>query len=400
MYKACIEKKLIISPWFLALSSQQIRGSRFLLFAIRLGSSFQVQVNRYSVTGYWSPVTRHRSPVTCIKRGKYMKGILYIIIAIFVTTILIPMFLIYSCDTTVPNIERQEAGDKITKIRIYRDNLKRIEEMELEEYVKGVVSSEMPASFDIEALKAQAIAARTKVLYQKIKYGKKGNPAHPGAEVCDTVHCQVFRTKDQLKEVKPKNWMRDYWPKIEEAVESTRGLVITYEGKLIDPLYHSTSGGRTENSEDVFSTAMPYLRSVESPYEQGSSHLEDEVVISTDEFISKINTKYKDSNLTEANIVDSLEILARNEGGSISKMKVGNKIVSGRNIRELFGLKSANFEIVVSGDKMIFKTKGYGHGVGMSQYGADGMAKHGYKFGEILKHYYQGVEVKQFTSLP
>jgi len=323
-----------------------------------------------------------------------MRGILYIILGIFIITILMPMILIYSCDINVSHIDKGITYEDDIKIRVYMHSTKRIEEVGLEEYVKGVVASEMPGAFHIEALKAQAVAARTKALYQRIKYGEEGNPNHPGAEVCNDVHCQVFRTRDELRNVKGENWMRDYFPKIEEAVESTRGLVATYDGMMIDPLYHSTSGGRTENSEDVFATMAPYLRSVESPYEQASSHLEDTVVISTNEFITKVNNYYKNAGLSKSNIVDSLEILERSEGGRIIKMKVGNKVLTGRNIRELFGLKSADFKIVISGDQMTFITRGYGHGVGMSQYGADGMAQEGYKYDQILKHYYQGIQIE------
>lgn len=332
------------------------------------------------------------------QRGKAMKGILYIIIVIFLTTIIMPMVLIYSCDINPPVIDKQEVIEGTPKIRVYMHGSKRIEELDLEEYVKSVVTSEMPASFEFEALKAQAVAARTKALYQKIKYGDQGNPAHPGAEVCDSVHCQVFRSKEEIRKLKPKNWMRDYWPKVEEAVESTRGMVITYNGQLIDPLYHSTSGGKTENSEDVFTAMAPYLRSVDSPYETHSRHMEEEMVISTSQFVSKINSKYKDSHINNDNVVDSLRIIERSEGGRVTKMKVGDKVLSGRNIRELLGLKSANFKIVISGDKMTFKTKGYGHGVGMSQYGADGMAKNGSAYDEILKHYYQGVEIEPYIE--
>lgn len=325
-----------------------------------------------------------------------MKGILFIIIGIILVTIILPMVLIYSCDIALPDIEKEIESTEEIMIRVYLNESQRIGEIELEEYVKGVIAGEMPAAFEFDALKSQAVAARTKALHQKIKYGAEGNPAHPGAEVCNAVHCQVYRSKDQLEKINSKDWMENYWPKIERAVEETKGLVITYDGKLIDPLYHSTSGGRTENSEDVFTSAAPYLRSVESPYEEASKHLEDEVTLSTNEFITKINNTYKKCNLNKNNVVDSLKILERSEGGRITKMKVGNDILTGRNIRELFGLKSADFKITISGDKMIFKTKGYGHGVGMSQYGANGMAKQGYIFEDILKHYYQGVEIEAY----
>lgn len=327
-----------------------------------------------------------------------MKGILSIVIGIILVTILLPMVLIYSCDIALPNTEKekQEHSTEELMTKVYLNESQRIVEIELEEYVKGVVAGEMPAAFEMDALKSQAVAARTKALHQKIKYGDRGNPAHPGAEVCNGVHCQVYRSKEQLSKTKEENWMTNYWPKIERAVEETKGLVITYEGKLIDPLYHSTSGGRTENSEDVFSSMAPYLRSVESPYEEASKHLEDKVVLSTNEFVTKINNSYKKCNLNKDNIVDSMKILARSEGGRVTKMKVGDGILTGRNIRELLGLKSADFKITISGKKMVFKTKGYGHGVGMSQYGANGMAKKGYSFEDILKHYYKGVGIEKY----
>ncbi|WP_432406999.1 stage II sporulation protein D [Wukongibacter sp. M2B1] len=325
-----------------------------------------------------------------------MKGILYMIIGIVLVTIILPMLLIFSCDISAPETDIGEDMPEKTMIRVYLKETQRVKAIELEEYVKGVVASEMPAAFEIDALKAQAVAARTKALYQKIKYGENGNPTHPGAELCNDVHCQVYRNEEQLEKLHSKEWMSEFWPKIEKAVEETSGLVATYEGKLIDPLYHSTSGGKTENSEDVFSAMAPYLRSVESPYEQGSKHLDDETIISTNEFITKINNSYKSCAVSRENINNSLEILQRSEGDRVSKIKIGNDTLTGRNIRELFGLKSANFKITISGDKMIFKTKGYGHGVGMSQYGANGMAKEGYTFEDILKHYYQGVDIEAY----
>ncbi|MCG8541083.1 MAG: stage II sporulation protein D [Clostridia bacterium] len=325
-----------------------------------------------------------------------MKSILYMIIGIVFTLIILPMVLIFSCDIAPPNIEsEEEISDELT-IRVYVKESQKIEKISLEEYVKGVVASEMPAAFEIDALKAQAIAARTKAIYQRIKYGEKGHPSHPGAEVCNAVHCQVYKNKEQLERQYSKDWIKNFWPKIEGVVEDTKGLVITYKGKVVDPLYHSTSGGKTENSEDVFTAMAPYLRSVDSPYEKDSKHVESEIVISTNEFITKVNNVYKNTGLTNSNIADSLEILQRSEGGRITRMKVGNETLSGRNIRELLGLKSANFKITISGNKMVFKTRGYGHGVGMSQYGANGMAKNGYSFEDILKHYYRGVDIEVY----
>ncbi len=330
--------------------------------------------------------------------GTRLHKILYLIAAIFLIIIVMPMILIYSCDVSEHKIEYEQNIKDSLNIRVYSHETKKVQEIEIEEYVKGVVASEMPASFELDALKAQAVAARTKAIYQKIKYGSEGHPNHPGAEVCDDVHCQVYRSREKLEEIKSSSWMKDYWPKIERAVEETRGLVLTYDGMLIDPLYHSTSGGRTENSEDVFATMAPYLRSVESPYESHSKHLQVKQTIPIDTFISKFNSLYKDSGLTRNNIASAIEIQERNEGGSIAKIKVGNTVVNGRNIREIFGLESADFDVNISGDNIIFTTRGYGHGVGMSQYGADGMAKEGYHFIDILKHYYKGVEVEEYNG--
>lgn len=331
-----------------------------------------------------------------------MRGFLALLITIILITIVLPITLLYSCDMTMPeptgditNVSEVSIDNSEVYIRVYMDRSKRIDEIELEEYVKSVLAGEMPAAFEIDALRSQAVAARTKVLFNKIKYDEEGHPSHPGAEVCSSVHCQVYKTVDQLKSQHGDSWYSTYWPKIVEAVDSTKGLVIVYNGVLVDPLYHSSSGGRTEDSEDVFSAAVPYLRSVESPYEETSNNnYVSEVSIS--KFVSNLNKEFS-CKLTNNNAKSSLKIIERSDGGRVSKIKVGDKVLTGRNVRDSLGLKSANFKITINKDKMIFTTKGYGHGVGMSQYGANGMAKKGYSFEDILKHYYSGVEISKYN---
>jgi len=181
--------------------------------------------------------------------------------------------------------------------------------------------------------------------------------------------------------------------KIEVAVESTRGQILTYEGKIIEPLYHSTSGGRTENSEDVFSAAVPYLRSVESPYEDESPRLNSSVKITTGEFIDKIESAYGDMDITESNLDEKIKLGEVSEGGRIKTLIIDNTEISGRDMRALFNLNSTNFSFIQSGSQIEILTTGYGHGVGMSQWGAEGMANKGYNYKEILKHYYTGVEI-------
>jgi len=181
--------------------------------------------------------------------------------------------------------------------------------------------------------------------------------------------------------------------KIEVAVDFTRGQILTYEGKIIEPLYHSTSGGRTENSEDVFSAAVPYLRSVESPYEDESPRLNSSVKITAGEFIDKIESAYGDMDITESNLDEKIKLGEVSEGGRIKTLIIDNTEISGRDMRTLFNLNSTNFSFIQSGSQIEILTTGYGHGVGMSQWGAEGMANKGYNYKEILKHYYTGVEI-------
>ncbi|MBB6216355.1 stage II sporulation protein D [Anaerosolibacter carboniphilus] len=323
-----------------------------------------------------------------------MRSILMLLASVLVTIIIIPMVLIQSCDVSTPEIEKEQIVENSQMVRVYMHKTQKIVEMDLEEYIKGVISGEMPASFEMEALKAQAVAARSYAVSRILKFKDGGQPAHPGAELCDDVHCQVWLSKDQLREVKPKYWMRDYWPKIEEAVEETQGLILTYQGEPIgEPLFHSSSGGRTENSEDVFASAVPYLRSVESPYEENTPHYAEVQVISIPTFIAKFKSKYNDSDINASNLKTAIKIMERSTGGRILKMQVGNKAVTGREIRELLGLRSANFKMTIDNKNIEITTFGNGHGVGMSQYGANGMALNGYNFEEILKHYYVGTEV-------
>ena len=324
-----------------------------------------------------------------------MRSIFFVLISMLMTTIIIPLVLIQSCDVVEPKIEKQEVVESQYMVHVFMHETKTVETIALEEYVKGVIAGEMPASFEMEALKAQAVAARGYAISRVNQFRESGNPNHPAAELCDSVHCQVWYSKDKLREIKSKYWMKDYWPRIEDAVDETRGMVMTYNSKPVDqPLFHSTSGGRTENSEDVFVSAVPYLRSVDSPYEEKAPYLMDRQNVSAATFVSKVKGKYKDCDIKESTVSSGVKILEKSAGGRILKIQVGNKILTGREIRDLLGLRSANFTIAVKGKEIEFTTMGYGHGVGMSQWGANGMAERGHSYEEILKHYYQGVAIE------
>jgi len=277
-------------------------------------------------------------------------------------------------------------------IKVYNLKTNEVIVIDFEEYLKGVVSSEMPAEFNEEALKAQAITARTYLLYRLKKY-PNGQAEHMDAPVCTGTHCQVWSSKDELIASHDDGWYEEYWSKIEEAVNSTRGQILTYEGKIIEPLFHSASGGRTENSEDVFSASVPYLRSVESAYESEAPKLHASIKITVSDFISKVESVYGDLDISQDNLDEKIQLGEVSEGGKIKTIIIDNTEITGREMRSLFNLNSTNFSFIQTGNEIEIVTTGYGHGVGMSQWGADGMADEGFNYKEILKHYYTDVEI-------
>lgn len=276
-------------------------------------------------------------------------------------------------------------------IKVYITNEDKIVDIPLEEYVKSVVSGEMPASFEIEALKAQAIAART---YVSAKRTRPCNNAK-GGDVCDTTHCQVYISKE-IRLEKWENSSSENWSKISEAVDATKGLVLAYNSELVQyPQFFSTSSGKTENAVDVFSSDVPYLVSTESKGEEIAPKYTDESKFNIDDFVNKINSKYADANISKDNLQGNIEVLSRSDAGGVKEIRFGKAKVKGTDFRLSFGLNSTNFDFKISGNEVIFNCRGYGHGVGMSQWGANVMAKDGKKYDEILKHYYTGIDLKE-----
>lgn len=279
-------------------------------------------------------------------------------------------------------------------IEVKRCNSGKKVEVNFEEYVACVVASEMPANFEEEALKAQSVAART---FAMAKIESK-------SPICDSTHCQVYKTEEELIECHPEGWGNDGWKKVKNACRATEGELLYYDGELVtQPLFFSSSGGQTENSEDVFVSAVPYLISVSSPYEEKATHRDEETVMTVKEFASKVRKAFpeKDFGTIKAG---SIKILSRTAGGRVDKMKIGDGTLKGTEVRSALGLSSTLFTISFkegtgwrgssdSNTKIIFVSNGSGHGVGMSQYGADGMAREGADYKEILKHYYSGTEI-------
>lgn len=333
-----------------------------------------------------------------------MRKFASLIIILFIIVIVIPFMIIRSCEAIYndkePSVIKEDTVDKIMVSVLNTTNNKAMS-LSLDEYIKGVVAAEMPVTFNIEALKAQAITARTYTMNKLKAFGGNTNAVHPQYDLCtDYRHCQAWISKEDRLSAWSKNAELssvnniELWSKIEEAVDSTQGMVLTYEGSLISPLYHSTSGGNTENSEDYFPSSMPYLRSVSSEYEGDSPYMSTTFEVSTKDFNNTVKEKYPDIKLNESKMIDNIEILSHTEGGKVEKIRLGNKVLTGREMRELLNLRSSEFSISQKGTTLLFTVVGFGHGVGMSQYGADGMAKAGYTYSEILKHYYTGVEIE------
>lgn len=274
-------------------------------------------------------------------------------------------------------------------VKLYNTSTGQVENIKLEDYVKAVVAAEMPAEFSDEAIKAQAVAARTYYFSKRLEPCVNAK----GAEICDSTHCQVYMSKEK----RMKSWgasAQTNWDKISQDVDATSGQVLLYNDELVmHPQFFSTSSGKTENSIDVMASDVPYLKSVDSPGEEVARKYESNVDISINSLVEKLNSAYANAKLTVKDVANQISILSRTEGGSVKEVKIGNETITGVKFRAALGLNSANFSLSFNGDKVRIDCKGYGHGVGMSQWGANVMAKEGKSYEEILKHYYTGVDI-------
>ena len=285
---------------------------------------------------------------------------------------------------------------KYATIKLYHDKTGETEELPIDEYLYGVVSSEMPANYELEALKAQAVVARTYTIFQiNHSIGKHGD-----ADICDNYACcQAWISKEDRFAKWEESKREDNWAKIENAVFGTQGKIITYNNMPINAFFHSNSGGITEMPVNVWGgTGYPYLQSVETAGEDTYKQYASEIVLSKEELINKLKEKYDDIQINFEND-DDIKILEYTEGTRVKTVRFGNHEISGVEARTILGLRSTNFEISKENDKIKFSVKGYGHGVGMSQTGSDYLAKQGKSAEEIINHFYSGVEIKDINSL-
>ena len=293
------------------------------------------------------------------------------------------------------NVEKPslDLGVQYKKINLLHNNENVVETLELEDYLINVVAAEMPVEYEEEALKAQATVARTYTLYQ-IENGHK----HDNADVCDSsTCCQAWISKEKRYEKWGDN-QDEKWSKLTNAVYSTAGEVITYDGKPIDAFFHSNSGGTTEIPINVWGGSdFPYLQVVETSGEDEYSQYYSEKEYTKAEIESKMKSAYSDFSI-DWNEENCIEILEYTESSRIKTLKIGNKNISGVEARKIFELKSSNFTYEISESTVKFKVIGYGHGVGLSQTGSNTLAKEGKNYKEIIEHFFKNVEIENIKD--
>ena len=320
-------------------------------------------------------------------KNKYLRCIYIFVFFILYMMIcfLVPFTINGSSDILEKKIDiRKSVNDTEKSIKLLLSEDNSIVEMSFNDYLKGVLVGEVPVNYEIEALKAQAVVARTYTLH-KLKNGAVKHSG--GADMCDDINCcQAYKTKEYAFQCWDDSEEKEKWAKFDSAVESTSGEVILYSGELINAFFHAHSGGKTESVKFLWSKQeIPYLISV--PGNEGYTY-QDVKVFSNDEFKSIVREKIGDMS-------GEIDIVIQDYTGSgrVNNLSINNVKIEATTLRSLLGLRSTNFRVEKSDDKISFYTVGYGHGIGMSQEGANQMAIDGKNHIEIIKHYYTGVEI-------
>ncbi|MBR4282882.1 MAG: stage II sporulation protein D [Clostridia bacterium] len=322
------------------------------------------------------------------------KGTIISIIIFLVFTISIPFAAFLFNDEDIDIIPKTNKTSGVV-FDVYLPDTQEVKTYTAEEYLFGVVAGEMDITFEEEALKAQTVAAYSLALYRKEKREKSPDESIMNADVtADSRIDQAFLTKEQVKEKWGSNY-EQYSKKLEGIISSVQGKYLTYKGEIAQTVYHDTSSGKTETAENMWGSAIEYLVSVQSVGDILSPQYLTKISVPNDEFVRLLSEN--EVEISANKLKTEIEIASRTESGTVLSVKFGEKSLKGTKIREIFNLRSANFDISFADNKVEFTVRGYGHGVGMSQYGANEMAKQGSSFEDILKWYYKGCEISQKT---
>ena len=331
-----------------------------------------------------------------------MRQVAAVALALLLALFLLPLLLVPQGEGALPvesgslPIDRtvvtpEPALDSAQQVTVKRSD-GTVETMALDDYLWGVVAAEMPAAFESEALKAQAVAART-YTYSKMERDTAG---HPEADLCTDVNCcQAYRTREDAAASWGTN-AQMYTDKIAAAVADTDGVAVLYEGSPIQAVFFSSADGRTVDAVEVWGNSVPYLTGVDSPEGDEVPNYHSTVTFTLEEFKSKLLAQYPDADLS-GDPAGWFQNTVPNSAGGVEQVDVGGVTVSGGALRTLLGLRSTSFTVTADSQGVTFSVTGYGHGVGMSQYGANALAKQGKTYDEILKWYYTGVEVAPYT---
>ena len=284
----------------------------------------------------------------------------------------------------------------VTEFKILDTATGKVNVVPLRDFVRGAVAAEMPAGFHAEALKAQAVAAHTFALHNHLVQQAHPDPALKGADfAANPSGMEVYITEKTAKKFYGEQGDL-YWAKICDAADSVVTYILEYEDEPIVAAYHAISAGKTEDAANVWQGSAPYLQAAESPGDLLAPHYETTAVFTQEQVKTKLKAAYPQINLSgEAKNWFGKE--ERSESGYITSISVGGVELHGKDIRTVFGLRSHNINIRCLNDRFSFTVYGYGHGIGLSQYGADFMARQGATFDEILSNYYTGVALKQVS---
>ena len=280
------------------------------------------------------------------------------------------------------------------KISLFISSTGEKTEIDFEEYIAGLVGQDMSPAYHIEALKAQAVAVRSFILSKIVFYREKGIPGnHQGAILCtDYACCHSWRSLDESKMFWDQRFADDYADKVLKAVNDTCGEYLVYDGEPVKAYYHAVSSGKTENINDAWGVEVPYLKSVDSSGDLRADGFRSRVFYPEKAFVTIIKGLKPETEISD-NISQAIGKAKLNETGSVAQIEIFGEQFSGREIQDAFKLRSTVFSVEYIEDKVVFDVKGYGHGVGMSQFGANSMAQSGKSYEDILFHYYSGVEL-------